>query len=221
MGSLYYASLRILIAFLFVFIHVPERAFPIQDKADSKDVFKSYFESKGFNTGKISIPELKLKVLLKENQFYKREDNVADINVRINEIREEFGLSTPYRDYHHGYGWSGVFEANMEQEKAYVYIVLISENLNRASMIYTKAHENGHFLWYIGKQENVYQKFKKADYVKSKIQTNEDFGNLCGWMALKMAGYNLDECFILNRENPKQEIKLISLRNLVRNYLLY
>jgi hypothetical protein len=221
MGSLYSVSLRILFVFLFVFIHVPERALPMQDKADSRDVFKSYFESKGFNTGKISIPELKLEVLLEENQFYKREDSVADINVRINEIREEFGLSTPYRDYHHGYGWSGVFEANIEQEKAYVYIVLISENLNRASMIYTKAHENGHFLWYIGKQGIVYQKFKKADYVKSKIQTNEDFGNLCGWMALKIAGYNLDECFILNRENPKQEIKLISLRNLVRHYLLY
>ena len=220
MLSLYSASLRILLTFIFIFIHVPERALPIKDKAESKDVFKSYFESKGFNTGKVSIPELNLEVLLEENQFYKREENVADVNERINEIREEFGLCTPYRDYHHGYGWSGVFEAEIEQEKAYVYIVLINKNLNRSSMIYTKAHENGHFLWYIGKQEIVYQKFKKANYVKSKIKTNEDFGNLCGWMALKIAGYNLDECFILNMENPKEEIKLISLRNLVRNYLL-
>jgi len=101
MCSLYSASLRILLAFLFVFIHVTERALPMQDKAEQKDVFKSYFKIKGFNTGSVSIPELNLEVMLEENQFYKREDNVADVNERINEIREEFGLSTPYRDYHH------------------------------------------------------------------------------------------------------------------------
>lgn len=194
----------------------------MQDKKEeSKNVFQYYFESKGFKTGKIIIPELNLEVTLKENQFYKRENNVTDIYERINELREQFGLSTPYHDYRHGYGWSGIFEIKYSNEKAYGYIVLINKNLNKASMIYTKAHENGHFLWYIGKQERIYQKFQKPDFVKSKIQTDEDFGNLCGWIALKISGYNLDECFIINKENPEKENKLIHLRNLVKSYFLY
>jgi len=235
MHSLYYGLLRTLLAFLFLYINFPGKTLSktndsyyyskdiiIQDdKAEEKSVFKYYFESKGFKTGKIKIPELNLEVMLKENQFYKRENNVTDVYERINEIREQFGLPTPYQDYVHGYGWSGVFEAKCSKEKAYGYIVLINKNLNKASMVYTKAHENGHFLWYIGKQEIIYQKFKKADLVKSKIHTDEDFGNLCGWIALKIAGYNLDECFIINMENPEEEINLIRLRNLVRNYFLY
>jgi hypothetical protein len=158
--------------------------------------------------------------MLEENQFYKREEDVMDVYERINEIRKEFGLPTPYHDYAQGYGWCGVLEAQCSREKAYGYIVLINKNLNNASMIYTKAHENGHFLWYIGKQEIIYQKFKNPHFVKSKVHTNEDFGNLCGWIALKIANYNLTECFIMNTENPETEILLARLRNLVENYLL-
>ena len=105
-------------------------------------------------------------------------------------------------------------------KKAYGYIVLINKNLNDASMIYTRAHENGHFLWYIGKQEIIYQKFKNSHFVKSEIHTDEDFGNLCGWVALKIVGYNLNECFIINIGDPEAETKVIRLRNLVRDYLL-
>jgi len=192
----------------------------IQDKAEAKKLFKYYFESKGFKTGKIKIPELNVEVMLEDNQFYKREEDIINVYERINEIRKQFGLPTPYYDYAQGYGWCGVLEAACSREKAYGYIVLINKNLNDASMIYTRAHENGHFLWYIGKQEIIYQKFKNSYFVKSKIHTDEDFGNLCGWVALKIAGYNLNECFIINIENPEAEISLARLRNLVKNYLL-
>lgn len=191
----------------------------IQDKVEAKKLFKYYFESKGFKTGKIKIPELNVEVMLEENQFYKREEYIMDVYERINEIREQFGLLTPYDDYAQGYGWCGELEAQCSREKAYGYIVLIDKNLNNASMIYTKAHENGHFLWYIDKQEIIYQKFKNPHLVKSKIHTNEDFGDLCGWIALKIANYNLNECFIMNTENPETETRLARLRNLVENYL--
>ena len=191
----------------------------IQDKVEAKKLFKYYFESKGFKTGIIKIPELNVEVMLEENQFYKREEDVTDVYERINKIRKQFGLPTPYHDYAKGYGWCGMLEANCSREKAYGYIVLINKNLNDASMIYTSAHENGHFLWYIGKQEMIYQKFKNPYFVKSKIHTNEDFGDLCGWVALRIAGYNLNECFIINIEDPEAEIRLARLRDLVKNYL--
>jgi hypothetical protein len=192
----------------------------IQNKAETKKIFKDYFESKGFKTGKIKIPELNVEVTLEENQFYTREEDVEDVYERINEIRKQFRLPTPYHDHVEGYGWCGVLEATCSKEKAYGYIVLIDKNLNDSSMTYTRAHENGHFLWYIGRQETIYQKFKKPELIKSNIQTEEDFGNLCGWVALKIAGYNLNECFIINTKNPEREMKLVRLRNLVRNYLL-
>lgn len=192
----------------------------IQNKAEAKKLFKYYFESKGFQTGRIKIPELNVEVMLEENQFYKREEDVLDVYERINEIRKQFGLPTPYHNYAKGYGWCGELEAQCSREKAYGYIVLINKNLNNASMIYTRAHENGHFLWYIDKQEIIYQKFKNPHFVKSKIHTNEDFGNLCGWIALKIANYDLNECFIMNTENPETEIRIARLRNLVENYLL-
>ena len=191
----------------------------IQEKAEARKLFRNYFESIGFKTGKIKIPELNVEVMLEGNQFYKKEEDVMDIYERINEIRKQFGLPTPYHNYAQGYGWCGVLEAQCSREKAYGYVVLINKNLNDSSMIYTRAHENGHFLWYIGKQEMIYQKFKNPDFVKSKIHADEDFGNLCGWIALKIAGYNLNECFIINTENPEAETRLAHLRNLVRNYL--
>lgn len=232
LSSFYSGLIRVLSVFLFLYLAFSGKALSkidescyyspdmIQDKAEAQKLFKTYFESKGFKTGKIQIPELKVEVMLEENQFFKKEENITDVYERINEIRKEFGLPTPYHDYAQGYGWCGVLEANCSREKAYGYIVLIDKNLNDASMIYTRAHENGHFLWYIGKQEIIYQKFKNPDFIKSQIHTEEDFGNLCGWIALRLAGYNLDECFIINTENPHTEIRLVRLRNLVRNYLL-
>jgi len=225
--------IRTLLPFLFLFVTFSGRTLSqinefcdhtkdnvIQDKVEPKKLCKYYFENKGFKTGKIKIPELNVEILLEENQFYKREEDSADVYERINEIRKQLGLPTPYHDYAQAYGWCGVLEVTCSREKAYGYIVLINKNLNDASMMYTRAHENGHFLWYIGKQEIIYQKFKKPDFVKSKIHTDEDFGNLCGWVALKIAGYNLNECFIINIDNPEAETRLARLRNLVSNYLL-
>ncbi len=234
MSSSYLDLIKILIIFLFLNIiclgnylyefetieHNGYSTKLIHYQTEAKKIFKLYFESKGFKTGIIKIPELDVEVMLEENQFYKIEEEVQDVYERINEIRKEFDLSTPYRHFARGYGWCGVLEVEYSKEKAYGYIVLINKKLNDASMLYTKAHENGHFLWYIGKQEIIYKKFKKSDIVKSYITNNEDFGNLCGWIALKMAGYNLEECFIVNTENHEAEIRVARLRNIVRNYLI-
>jgi len=190
-----------------------------QEKVAPIKILENYFFSKGFITGKIKIPELAVEVVLEENQFYKKENNVVDVFERINEIRRQFGLPVPYPDYALGYGWCGVLNAECSRKKAFGYIILIKENLNDASRIYTTAHENGHFLWYIGKQELIYKKFKKPDFVKSHINTNGDFAVLCGWVGMKMAAYYLNDCFIINSKNPELEKKIERIKNIVRDYL--
>jgi len=91
--------------------------------------------------------------------------------------------------------------------------------LNDSSKIYTAGHENGHFLWFIAKQELNYKKFKNPNIVKSRINDNSSFAILCGWIAIKKAGYNLDDCFIINIKNPEAEKKSDLIKNLVRDYL--
>lgn len=191
----------------------------IQAKVETGNILENYFTSRSFRTGHIEIPELGVEVALHKNRFYKKEENVVDVLERINEINREFGLSIPPPEKIDAYGWCGKITAECSEEKAFGYIVLISANLNESSKIYTAGHENGHFLWYIAEQELIYQKFKNPDIVKSGVKDTSPFAILCGWIALKKAGYNLDDCFIINSMNPEAEKKSDFIKNLVRDYL--
>jgi len=190
----------------------------IQEFAPKK-IMENYFTSKGFITENLKIPELGVEVALKKNQFYKKEENVVDVLERINEIRREFRLLIPLPDIIDPSGWCGEITAKCAEEKAFGYIILIKGNLNDSSKIYTAGHENGHFLWYIGKQELIYQKFKNSDIVKSNINGDCPFAILCGWIAMKKAGYYLNDCLIINSKNPEAEEKSDFIKNLVRDYL--
>lgn len=191
----------------------------LQNKVSAGEILNSYFTHKGFVTGKIEIPELEMEVVLKENQFFKKEDNVKNVCERITEIREEFGLSNPDSECVLGYGWCGFLHAGYAEQKAYAYIVLIRKNLNDVSRVYTVGHECGHFLWYISQQEMIYQKFKKPDLVRAQISSNCDFAVLCGWAAVEIAGYNLSDCIIIDVENPEKQERADYLKKLVKEHL--
>jgi len=190
----------------------------IQAKIAPKKILENYFINKGFITGNIKIPELDVEVELKKNQFYKKEENVVDVLRRINEIKNEFRMEIPVPNIIEACGWCGEITAKYSEEKAFGYFVLIKRNLNDASKIYTTGHENGHFLWYIGKQELIYQIFKNPDLIKSRINGDSFFAILCGWIAMKKAGYYLNDCLIINSKNPEAEKKSDLIRNLVRDY---
>jgi len=189
-----------------------------QDKIDPVQILTTFFLNKGYVTGTVSIPELGIFVKLDENQFYKKEEQVRDVYARINEIRSQLGLSEPYSDASRGNGWCGVLYAECCEQKAFAYVVLIKEKLNGASQIYTTAHENGHFLWYLGHQEKIYKKFTNPEFIKLHTHTNGDFAVLCGWTAMKLAGYSLKECFILNIRDREQEKNIERIKNLVEQY---
>jgi hypothetical protein len=199
-----------------------QRSLTEDQKVQPITVLRDYFKKKGFKTGKIKIPELAVVVNLKENQFYRKEEGVKNVYSRINEIRREFGLPVPYPDTAQGYGWCGVLFAEFEKQKAYGYVVLLRKRLDKASRIYTLAHENGHFLWYIGEQEKIFQQFKNPGYIKKCITTNKRFAELCGWMGMKFAGYDLDKSSVRygrNPENKKKENDIETIKSLVANYL--
>jgi len=203
--------------------HIPEFYIHTTDtyikaKIAPKKILENYFINKGFITGNIKIPELDVEVELKKNQFYKKEENVADVLRRINEIRNEFRMEIPVPNIIEACGWCGEITSKYSEEKAFGYFVLIKRNLNNASKTYTTGHENGHFLWYIGKQELIYQKFKNPDLIKSRINGDSPFAILCGWIAMKKTGYYLNDCLIINSKNPEAEKKSDLIRNLVRDY---
>jgi len=189
-----------------------------QDMIDPLKILKNYFTNNGYKTGTIKIPELGILVELKKSQFYRKEDDVKDVYSRINEIRMHFGLQGPHSDDSNGNGWCGVLSADCYEQKAFAYVVLVKKDLNDASRIYTTGHENGHFLWHINSQELIYNKFTNPEFVKSRAQTNGDFAVLCGWIALKMDDYSLDECFIINSRDKTQEKNVERIKNLVREY---
>jgi hypothetical protein len=178
-------------------------------------VLKQYFESKGFKTGTIILPFLGVSVNLENSRFYLKEENIADVYKRINEIRAGFGLAVPYTNRVRCCGWCGVVNAEYNGQKAYGYVVLIKRNLNPPTRIYTHGHENGHFLWFIGKQEKIYQKFKDPHYIRLKITTNGEFAELCGWLAVKLAGYDLDTCTI-QWSGTKESKDINKIKALVR-----
>jgi len=51
----------------------------LQNKVSAGEILNSYFTHKGFVTGKIEIPELETEVVLKENRFFRKEENVEDV----------------------------------------------------------------------------------------------------------------------------------------------
>ena len=162
---------------------------------------------------------MEIEVVLRETQFFKKEEGVKDVCGRIAEIREGFGLPNPDSECGLGYGWCGFLHADNVGEKAYAYIVLIKKGLNDASKVYTVVHECGHFLWYISQQEMIYQKFKEPDLVRAQISTNCDFAVLCGWAAVEIAGYNLSDCIIIDVENPEKQERADYLKKLVKEHL--
>ena len=190
----------------------------VQAVIDPCKILKSYFTDKGYETGVIKIPELDILVELKKNQFYRKESSVQDVYHRINEIRSQFGLQGPHFDDSNGNGWCGVLSANCCEQKAFAYIVLVKKDLNDASRIYTTAHENGHFLWYTNNQELIYKRSTNPEVVKSFVQTNGDFAVLCGWIALKLEDYSLEECIIINSRDKEQGKKVEQIKHLVIKY---
>ncbi|MGD8537711.1 MAG: hypothetical protein PVI66_03215 [Candidatus Aminicenantes bacterium] len=121
-------------------------------------------------------------------------------------------------DDSNGNGWCGVLSANCCEQKAFAFIVLVKKDLNDASRIYTTAHENGHFLWYTNTQELIYKKSTNPEFVKSCIQTDGDFAVLCGWIALKIEDYSLEDCIIINSKDKEKGEKIEQIKNLVIKY---
>lgn len=66
----------------------------------------------------------------------------------------------------------------------------------------------------------IYQKFKNPDLVKTQVLSDCDFAVLCGWAAVKIAGFNLDDCLIINIHDPEREERSDHLKNIVQAHLM-
>jgi len=196
----------------------PKSRFAVQERMDPFRTMREFFLEKGFRTGEVALPELNLRISLARNRFFRREDEVDDVYARINEIRRLFGMRTPYADAAAGSGWCGVLSAEFDGREAFAYVVLVKRGLNESSRIYTAGHESGHFLWYIDETKGIFERSRKPEFVISRIRTNDDFAVMCGWIALKAAGYSLKDCMIIQNRDRKKENDIEKIRSLVDEY---
>lgn len=188
-----------------------------QETVSASQVLKQYFKTKGFRSGKITIPELRLDIQLEDHQFFKKEEEIKDIYDRLTEIRKEFGLGALETQKVRSTGFCGVLRAECSGKDAQAYFILIKRDLNPESRIYTLGHEYGHFLWYLGQQELIYSQFNEPEMIRSIINSNKEFAILCSWVALKIAGISLSHSVIKfspNRETREQSSQIKELVDL-------
>jgi len=188
-----------------------------QGKVSAYQVLKQYFKTKGFRSGNITIPELQLDIHLEDHQLFKKEEEIEDIYDRLTEIRKEFGLDAPETQKVRSTGFCGVLKAECSGKDAQVYFILIKQNLNPESRIYTLGHEYGHFLWYLGQQELIYSRFNEPEMIRSTINSNKEFAILCSWTALKIVGVSLSNSVIKfspDRETRERSSQIKELVNL-------
>ena len=178
------------------------------------------FLQEGFTTGLIFISDLDVEVRLAANQFYRQEAKVANVFARVNQLKTRFGeVPLPYSQAaEHQYGWCGMIELESGGRQAQGFILLVERHLNPPTRRYTIAHEHGHFLWFLGRQELVYRQFSDPGNIARRIDDEEAFAALCGWISLRRAGYELED-FSFRDYDPEGRQKADHTRELVTRFL--
>lgn len=175
---------------------------------------KSIFFRDRFKTGIIDIPELKLNINLKPNQFYRLEfsDNLFEREV---EIQEKYFESVDVR-HADRYSLKGLCIPIKKTESARDYnanIILIKNGLNELTQTYVIGHENGHFIFNMGLCDTLYKKYGVSGHTIDEIKDTEDFAMFCGNIAMANAGHKL-ALIRSNSPNPDLLEKEIKARQL-------
>ena len=163
------------------------------------------FKKRDFITGKIYIPYLKLRLPLKQNQFYKIEQ-VPNVAKRKNEIAMEqgniaFKFNNQLKEDTEYFGWCARIFLQQEDLLIQGYHVLIKQGLDEMNRVTTEAHEHGHLLWYTDNQDLFYNTYKIKPHTQKQIKNGEEFAILCGFQGLKNGGYDISVCNFTSRDN--------------------
>lgn len=184
------------------------------------DPLAAFFRARGFHSGVISIPGLDIDIGIPSRCYYRLETAVEDIDLRLNEIRALFGLPRAGDEAGGAVGWCGAVRAEYGGVRADGYIILIRKQLNAISHLYTLGHEHGHFLWRINLSGLIYRKFDNPVSIAGQIKNDDEFADLCGWIALAHAGYHLESCVF--EQFSGYELKSMRHRlRLVRDHLVF
>ncbi len=168
-----------------------------------------------FRGGAVSIPELDVNILLPENDFY-RVEYVADVSKRALDIVSQNAIISSGGPYKNIYGmYLGIATGSPGSIGHYL---LVDDDLNTETDINIRCHENGHFIWDLNQQNLIYQKFKRSSYVESQVHDTEDFAILCGWVGLRLAGYDLAKARGYAHHKNVRE-KLLIQKRLAMEYL--
>ena len=160
-----------------------------------KQEIKNFIKKEKFRTGWLELPELKLRINLKPNQFYRLE-TAKDIFQREQEIYEEYSqkdVKISHSSYSRLNGLCiPLHNLNLDQ-RCQVNIILIKADLKEPTKTYVFGHENGHFIFNMGLKDQFYNEYNVPDRIREQILDTEDFGMFCGNIAMANAGYILSK----------------------------
>ncbi len=168
-----------------------------------------------FRTGKISLPSLNTKILLQPNQFYKIE-YVEDMAKAMHELFLKYGGDRVILHPKKGHEPVGICLSTcldtFGKERS-LHLILIEKDLNDITRIYVHAHEHGHLIYRLGYSELIYQQCRSPDDLKAKIINDEEFANMCGYIALKRKGHNLRHMtyYVIKKEQAKRMKRIAQL----------
>lgn len=171
---------------------------------------------RGFKTGTISIPELKIDVALPPDNYY-RIEYVKDTANRSKEIANKYGIDCNYKSESYLNGEYIRIQKN-NSNKETTHFILIDKDANIETRINGICHEHGHLIWSLDQQDLIYTKFTSPDYVKSYISDGEDFALLCGWLGLKMAGYDTERYRCVSDDKRLLEKDKVMKELIIKHY---
>jgi hypothetical protein len=151
-----------------------------------------------FRSGVVGLPELGVSVELEPHQFYNREE-VEDICDRVRELKlgrvrsgHAYNIEPKPRECPlEAKGLVVTLRPSFSPEKTKGYITLVRKGLDRIDNTITAAQQDGRVLWMAEKEAAVYQQFKDPYCMRPYVHTEDDFANLCGFIALSNADYDV------------------------------
>ncbi|MFH1440228.1 MAG: hypothetical protein ABIG89_06670 [Candidatus Woesearchaeota archaeon] len=140
-----------------------------------------------FSNGELYFSDLDVRIEAEPERYYK-EMHVKDIRKAEKEFRLKY-FRKNYTGTANPFGWHAIVYNSISKVSG--HLTVVEANLDELNDTLMLSHERGHFIWKIGKQYQIYQKFKDPKAIESEIHYEEDFAYLCGFLGYMKAGYDL------------------------------
>lgn len=139
-----------------------------------------------FKAGKIILPGINVEVNLRDNQFYRNDGLVKDIDTHgkdaLGEL-EKLGSKTKYNNNHTKGGHCMIYNDNKGDQ----YVIMAVKEINNIINIFNTGHESTHAICALGQKEKLTEALKRKGFKINpfkKYKCKEEQAHLGGLFAL-------------------------------------